>query len=87
MAKYYTNNFTAVGFMAGLGMAAALSLLLWLNQGESEILVKIIDLLAGLPVVFVRRLDIPKPIPDLVFFFYWGMNGATLAKLVRRWCA
>jgi hypothetical protein len=72
MAKFYTNNFMAVGFIAGLGMGEASSLLLCCNQVRSEILVKIIDLLAGLPVVFSRQFDIPKPIFYLVFFSTGG---------------
>jgi hypothetical protein len=67
-------------------MAACYTLLLWLNQGRSEILVAAIDFLAGLPVVFARKLDIPKPLFDLLFFAYFGLNGATVARLLRRWC-
>ena len=62
MANYSIKNITAAGFAAGLAVAACCSLLLWLNQGRSEILVTAIDFLAGLPVVIARKLDIPKPL-------------------------
>jgi FtsH-binding integral membrane protein len=86
MINYFARNTAAAGFIAGIAMAACSSLLLWLNQGQSEILVTAIDFLAGLPVVFARRLDVPQPLFYLLFFAYSGFNGASIARLVRRWC-
>jgi FtsH-binding integral membrane protein len=86
MINYLAKNTAAAGFLAGLAMAACSSLLLWLNQGRSEVVVAVIDFLAGLPVVFARQLDIPKPLFYLLFFAYWGLNGASIARLIRRWC-
>ena len=87
MIKYFKKNTATAGFIAGIAMAGCSSLLLWLNQGQSELLVAGIDFLAGLPVVFARRLDIPQPLFYLFFFAYSGFNGASIARLVRRWCA
>ena len=87
MTHYFTKNSAAAGFMIGLVMAACSSLLLWINQGRSEILVAVIDFLTGLPVVFARRLDIPQPLFYLFFFTYSGFNGASVARFVRRWSA
>ena len=87
MFDYSIKQATIAGFTAGMAMAACCTLLLWLNQGRSEILVAAIDLLAGLPVVVARRLDIPKPLFYPLFFAYFGLNGATVARLLRRWCA
>jgi hypothetical protein len=87
MIHYFTKNNAAAGFMFGLVMAACSSLLLWVNQGRSEILVAVIDFLAGFPVVFARRLDIPQPLFYLFFFTYSGFNGASVARLVHRCCA
>jgi FtsH-binding integral membrane protein len=87
MANCSIKNITVAGFAAGLAVAACCTLLLWLNQGRSEILITAIDFLAGLPVVIARKLDIPKPLFYPLFFAYWGLNGASIARLLRRWCA
>lgn len=87
MSNYSIKSATAAGFAVGLAVTACCTLLLWLNQGRSEILVTAIDFLAGLPVVIARKLDIPKPLFYLLFFAYWGLNGASVARLLRRWCA
>ncbi len=84
MGNYFTRNVVAVGFVAGLGMAAVSTLLLWLDQGKCEIIVQFIDFLAGLPVVIARRLDVPKSLFYPFFFTYWGLTGASIAKLVQR---
>ena len=81
-----TSITTLAGFAAGLTVAACCTLL-WLNQGRSEILVTAIDFLAGLPVVIARKLDIPKALFYPLFFAYMGLNGASIARLFRRWCA
>lgn len=86
MNNYFVSNTAAAGFMAGIAMAACWCLLLWLNQGRSEALIAIVDFLTGLPVVFARRFDIPKPLFYLLFFAYWGLNGASIARLLRRRC-
>jgi hypothetical protein len=87
MANYFTRNPGAAGFMAGLSMAACSSLLLWVNQGRSDALIAAVDFFAGVPVVFARRLDLPQPLFYLFFFAYSGLNGASIARLARRWCA
>jgi len=86
MSNAFTKDATFAGFAAGLATAACCSLLLWLNHGRNEMVVTVIDFLAGLPVVFARKLDIPQPLFYLLFFTYWGLNGATIARLLRRWC-
>ena len=86
MTPYLTKNSAATGFMIGLVVAACSSLLLWINQGRSETLVAAVDFLAGFPVFLVRRLDIPQPLFYLFFFTYSGLNGASIARLVRRRC-
>ena len=87
MEHYFARNPGAAGFLAGLVLALCSSLLLWMNQGRSEALIAVVDFLAGLPVVFARRLDIPQPLFYLFFFAYSGFNGASLARLTRRWRA
>lgn len=77
-------NASVRGFAAGLAFAACCSLMLWLDQGRSEILAATIDFAAGLPVVFARRLGLPSPIFQLLFFVYWGLNGAAVARFFCR---
>jgi len=66
-------------------MAALASLLLWLDQGRNETLVTVIDCAAGFPVVIARKLEVPRPFFDLLFFAYSGLNGAGIARLLRRY--
>jgi|RhiMetdeSRZDD1v2_1073273.scaffolds.fasta_scaffold75150_4 hypothetical protein len=84
VSTFSSKHLTAAGFTAGLIIAACSSLMLWLDQGRNEILVTVIDFLAGFPVVFARRLDMPKPIFYLLYFACWGLNGAGIARLVQR---
>lgn len=87
MARASDRHAAAAGFSLGLALAGCCTLILWLDQGRSEFLVIAIDFLAGLPVVFARKLDIPKPLFEVLFFAYWGLNGATIARFLRRRCA
>lgn len=75
---------TLTGFAAGIGVAAVASLLLWLDQGRTPTLVGIVDLAAGFPVVIARKLELPRPLFDLVFFAYCGLNGAGISRFLRR---
>jgi len=83
MGRYFSKSAT-IGFVSGLSIAAASSLLVSLMPERNQFLQTLIDVLAGLPVVLIRRLDVPLPLYYAVFFLYSGFNGVTLAHLLSR---
>ena len=51
---------------------------------RNECVETLIDVLAGLPVVLIRRLDVPLPFYYAAYFLYSGLNGVTLVRLLNR---
>ena len=83
MLRYFSRT-TIIGFVSGISIAASSTLLVSLIPERNEFLETLIDVLAGLPVLFVRRLDAPLPFYYSVFFIYSGLNGITVARLLGR---
>jgi hypothetical protein len=82
--RAYIAKPTLVGFSAGLSMAIALSFALSILPPNAA-LEFVVDLLAGLPVVLVRRLGAPLPLYYSVFFIYSGLTGVAVARLLSRY--
>lgn len=72
---------TAVGGLIGLGVAAGVMVLVWLNQTRSEVLQGVTNFLSSLPLLIAHRLGVPEAAAILVFFLYWGAVGACFGWL------
>ena len=83
MGSYFSRT-TIIGFVSGIGVAAFSTLLVSLMPERNEYLDTLINVLAGLPVLLVRRLEAPLPFYYSVFFIYSGLNGVTVAQLLGR---
>ena len=83
MVKYFSAT-TLIGFCGGVGAGACCTMILWLNPERALELQTLMDLLAGFPVLLARRWKVWQPLCEILFFIYWGLNGAALAGAVHR---
>jgi len=85
--REFLSKTTLIGFSAGLTIAVGGTVILWLNPEHAAELQAIMDLLAGFPVVLARRWEFSQSLCNFLFFSYWGLNGAAVARLIHRYLA
>jgi hypothetical protein len=58
-------------------------MILWLKPVQALELQTLMDLLAGFPVFLARRWKVWQPLCEILFFVYWGLNGAALDRAIQ----